>query len=194
MIPRGELRWWRVGTTGSRSGAPPSSRLARRRRGVRGCHTLNRVNTVWLKQNKDDEEYAEGCNRQYGPSFYIQRMDKLVDLRSEVIQRSISSWIIFVSIYNWFSVICYCSSFLVRPLTVSTMVHDQDKRFRFFGRRGFGGSMKLWYLWIPSWINDYSSTELWESGIPFYLQQTWAGPGPVLSICHTTGRLQSGLY
>jgi len=34
------------GTTGSRSGAPPSSRPARRRGGLRGCHTLNRVNTV----------------------------------------------------------------------------------------------------------------------------------------------------
>jgi hypothetical protein len=34
------------GTTGSRSGAPPSSRPARRRRGLRGCHTLSRVNTV----------------------------------------------------------------------------------------------------------------------------------------------------
>ena len=36
----------RKGTTGSRSGAPPSSRPARRRRGLRGCHTLSRVNTV----------------------------------------------------------------------------------------------------------------------------------------------------
>jgi len=34
------------GTTGSRSGAPPSSRPALRRRGLRGCHTLSRVNTV----------------------------------------------------------------------------------------------------------------------------------------------------
>jgi len=34
------------GTTGSRSGAPPSSRPARGRRGLRGCHTLSRVNTV----------------------------------------------------------------------------------------------------------------------------------------------------
>jgi len=34
------------GTTGSRSGAPPSSRPARRRGGLRGCHTLSRVNTV----------------------------------------------------------------------------------------------------------------------------------------------------
>jgi len=34
------------GTTGSRSGAPPSSGPARGRRGLRGCHTLSRVNTV----------------------------------------------------------------------------------------------------------------------------------------------------
>ena len=38
------------GMTGSRRRAPPSSRPARRRRGVGVCHTLNRVNTVWLKQ------------------------------------------------------------------------------------------------------------------------------------------------
>jgi hypothetical protein len=37
-------------TTGSRSGAWPSSRLARRQRWSGFCHTLNRVNTVWLKQ------------------------------------------------------------------------------------------------------------------------------------------------
>jgi len=30
--------------------APPSSRLARRRRGIGVCHTLNRANTVRLKQ------------------------------------------------------------------------------------------------------------------------------------------------
>jgi len=41
-----ETTWGKKGTTGSRSGAPPSSRPARRRRGVRGCHTLSRVNTV----------------------------------------------------------------------------------------------------------------------------------------------------
>jgi hypothetical protein len=41
-----------LGTTGSRSGAPPSNRQARRRRGLRDCHTLSRVNTVWLKQTK----------------------------------------------------------------------------------------------------------------------------------------------
>jgi len=37
---------YQKGTTGSRSGAPPSSRPARRRRGLRDCHTLSRVNTV----------------------------------------------------------------------------------------------------------------------------------------------------
>jgi len=36
-----------AGTKGSGGGAPPSSRLARRRRGLfRSCHTLVRVNTV----------------------------------------------------------------------------------------------------------------------------------------------------
>jgi hypothetical protein len=40
------------GTTGRRSGASPSSRLARRRGGLGFCHTQNRVNTVWLKQTK----------------------------------------------------------------------------------------------------------------------------------------------
>jgi len=36
-----------AGTKGSGGGAPPSSRLARRRRGFSGsCHTLIRVNTV----------------------------------------------------------------------------------------------------------------------------------------------------
>jgi len=42
-----------MGTKGSGGGAPPSSRLARRRRGLlRSCHTLIRVNTVWLKQKQ----------------------------------------------------------------------------------------------------------------------------------------------
>jgi len=41
---------FRKGTTGSRSGAQPSSWPARRRRRLRECHTLSRVNTVWLKQ------------------------------------------------------------------------------------------------------------------------------------------------
>jgi len=37
-------------------GAPPSSRLARRRRGLfRSCHTLVRVNTVWLNNNNDNQ-------------------------------------------------------------------------------------------------------------------------------------------
>jgi len=45
------LAFVKNGTTGSRSGSPPSRRPARRRRGLRGCHTLSRVNTVWLKQN-----------------------------------------------------------------------------------------------------------------------------------------------
>ena len=36
-----------TGTKGSGGGAPPSSRFARRRRGLsRSCHTLIRVNTV----------------------------------------------------------------------------------------------------------------------------------------------------
>jgi len=40
-----------MGTKGSRGGAPRSSQLARRRRGLlRSCHTLIRVNTVGLKQ------------------------------------------------------------------------------------------------------------------------------------------------
>jgi len=40
------LSFVKKGTKGSRSGAPLSSRPARRRRGLRGCHTLSRVNTV----------------------------------------------------------------------------------------------------------------------------------------------------
>ena len=46
------------GTTGSRSGAPPSSLPARSWRGLGVCHTLSWVNTVWLKQNKTKPERA----------------------------------------------------------------------------------------------------------------------------------------
>ena len=43
-----------AGMKGSRGGAPPSSRLARRRRGLfRSCHTLVRANTVWLNNNNN---------------------------------------------------------------------------------------------------------------------------------------------
>ena len=41
-----------AGTTGSEGGAPLSSQLTRRRRGLlRSCHTLMTVNTVWLNNN-----------------------------------------------------------------------------------------------------------------------------------------------
>ena len=44
-----------AGMKGSGGGAPPSSRLARRRRGLsRSCHTLFRVNTVWLNNNHNE--------------------------------------------------------------------------------------------------------------------------------------------
>jgi len=43
------LSFCQKGTKCSRVGTPPSSRLTLRWRGVRVCHTLNTVNTVWLK-------------------------------------------------------------------------------------------------------------------------------------------------
>ena len=43
---------YQMGMMGSRSGALTSTRPARRGRGLRDCHTLSRVNTVWFKQKK----------------------------------------------------------------------------------------------------------------------------------------------
>ena len=49
--------------TGSRGGAPPSSRPARRRRGLWGCHTLSRVNTVWSKQTNNNCTHISRSSR-----------------------------------------------------------------------------------------------------------------------------------
>jgi len=77
--------------TGSRGGAPPSSRPARRQRGLRGCYTLSRVNTVWLKQTNKNasksiinyhsslEEWMEANLRLCFTSFY-ERMSLFASL------------------------------------------------------------------------------------------------------------------
>jgi len=55
-----------AGTKGSGRGAPPSSRLARRLRGLfKSCHTLGRVNIVWLN-NKQQRVKLFICGNLFG--------------------------------------------------------------------------------------------------------------------------------
>ena len=52
-----------MGTKGSGGGTPPSSRHAWRQRGsLRSCHTLIRVNTVLLNNNKDASKQTDPCS------------------------------------------------------------------------------------------------------------------------------------
>jgi len=60
--PLADMFFCQKGTLGSRSGALPCSWPAQRRRGLRGCHTLSRVNTVWLKQSKKPNAFRKNTN------------------------------------------------------------------------------------------------------------------------------------
>jgi hypothetical protein len=72
------LSYMSAGMKGSGGGAPPSSRLARRRRGFfRSCHPLIRVHTVWInkQQQQNQPNHTKLCNMFESPPHILESDD-----------------------------------------------------------------------------------------------------------------------